>query len=534
MKRQVLFPIIGILVIVGGLLAWSIAAGNSVLLGLDLEGGAEVVLEPAEDIELTGTALDEALDRSVEIIRNRVDGLGVAEPDITRQSNRIVVQLPGVEDQQRALEVVGQTAELRFRPVCAILPPVPIEVDGNPTSGNDGENEGPVGLLPSDEDAPPEEGPQSDANEDNNAATPIGIGCENLGFTQNDALGMPNTVADDDIAENPVILPLLDSEGNPYQRLLLGRTMLTGAALETADASFAGLEWSVFPTFRSGEEGIDLFNAAANACYNRQPICQVGQLAIVLDGVIESAPTVNTPYFERDQIVISGNFDQTRAEDTALVLRYGSLPLEFGDPTDPTSGSRVRLVSATLGQDALDAGVVAGLVGLALVALYMFAYYKLLGVAAMLSLAISGTMLWVMISWLSETRSYALTLAGVVGLIVSIGTSLDSNVVYFEHLKEDIRNGRTLRSAVDQAFPVAFKTIFWANLASLIGAAILYWLTVGSVRGFALMLGLASILDLLATYFFIRPVVKFLGMQKLLQNRPWLSGLPTEETAEQK
>ena len=121
----------------------------------------------------------------------------------------------------------------------------------------------------------------------------------------------------------------------------------------------------------------------------------------------------------------------------------------------------------------------------------------------MLSLAVSGTMLWVILSWLSETRSLALTLAGVVGLIVSIGTSLDSNVVYFEHLKEDIRNGRTLRSAVDQSFPIAFKTIFWANLASLIGAGILYFLTVGSVRGFALMLGLASILDLVATYFFL-------------------------------
>ena len=144
----------------------------------------------------------------------------------------------------------------------------------------------------------------------------------------------------------------------------------------------------------------------------------------------------------------------------------------------------------------------------------------------MLSLAVSGSMLWVILAWLSETRSLALTLAGVVGLIVSIGTSLDSNVVYFEHLKEDIRNGRTLRSAVDQSFPVAFKTIFWANLASLIGAAILYFLTVGSVRGFALMLGLASILDLIATYFFLRPVVKLLGMQKVIQDRTWLSGLP--------
>jgi preprotein translocase subunit SecD len=302
--------------------------------------------------------------------------------------------------------------------------------------------------------------------------------------------------------------------------------MLTGASLETADASFAGFEWQVLPIFNSGTEGIDLFNAAANACFNRTSACQAGQLAIVLDGVIESAPTVNTPFFERDQIVISGNFDQNRAEDTALVLRYGSLPLEFGDPTDPTSGSRVRLVSATLGQDSLDAGITAGLVGLAIVALFMVAYYKLLGLAAMLSLAVSGSMLWVILAWLSETRSLALTLAGVVGLIVSIGTSLDSNVVYFEHLKEDIRNGRTLRSAVDQSFPIAFKTIFWANLASLIGAAILYFLTVGSVRGFALMLGLASILDLIATYFFLRPVVKLICTQKAIQDRTWLSGLP--------
>ena len=138
MKRQVLLPLLSILIIVGGLLGLSIGAGNSVLLGLDLEGGAEVVLEPVDDIDLSGEALDEALDRAVEIIRNRVDGLGVAEPDITRQSNRIVVQLPGVEDQRRALEVVGQTAELRFRPVCAILPAVPIQLDQSNNQNQDG------------------------------------------------------------------------------------------------------------------------------------------------------------------------------------------------------------------------------------------------------------------------------------------------------------------------------------------------------------------------------------------------------------
>jgi len=532
MKQRFLAPVISIILIVGGLLVWSLIQGNSVLLGLDLKGGAEVVLEPAADTEIVGDELREALDQSVEIIRNRVDGLGVSEPDITRQSNRIVVQLAGVEDQERALDVVGQTAELRFRPVCGLLPAEQIDF------GNDGEtdsssmpeggvSDSPVGIQPSDMDEVPDEESSSEVDTTerttSSESTPEGTGCENLGFTLNDALSMPTTLPEQDDAELPVILPGVKSEsGQITSRLVLGRTMLTGAALETADATFRPPQWLVLPIFRSGEDGIDLFNAAANLCFNQTSACPTGQLAIVLDGVTESTPNVQTPYFERDQITISGDFDQERAGETALVLRYGSLPLEFETPSS-------RIVSATLGKDSFDAGVVAGIVGMAFVALFMFAYYRLLGLAAILSLGLSGTMLWVVLAWLSTTQSLALTLAGVVGLIVSIGTSLDSNVVYFEHLKEDIGNGRTLRSAVDRSFPVAFKTIFYANLASLIGAGVLYFLTVGSVRGFALMLGLASILDLVATYFFLRPFVKWISLSDALSSRPWLYGLPTQE-----
>lgn len=578
MKRSGILSLGGIVVLALGTLVWSLAAGNSVLLGLDLEGGAEVVLEPAADTELTGAALDDALDRSVEIIRNRVDGLGVAEPDITRQSNRIVVQLPGVEDQQRALEVVGQTAELRFRPVCAVLPAEVIEAadpdevgtDGAADDGADGGaaddgaadddaaagdaageetptvREVPFGVSPTDAD-PAEDGgddtgadedaPDGGAVDDGDAAEPeeappvLGAqGCEDIGIGQIEALSTPSTTRDGDEPDVPVILPELAEDGETIvARYLLGRTMLTGAALEDADASFVGFEWLVRPTFKAGEEGIDLFNEAASECNFGSPACPSTQLGIVLDGVVESAPAVNAPFFQRDQITITGNFDQAEAEDTALVLKFGALPLEFGDPTDPDSGSRVRLVSATLGKDSLRAGVVAGLVGLALVALYMISYYRLLGLAAILSLAVSGTLLWVILAFLSTTSSLALTLAGVVGLVVSIGTSLDSNVVYFEHLKEDIANGRTLRSSVDRSFPVAFRTIFYANLASLIGAAILYWLTVGSVRGFALMLGLASILDLVATYFFLRPLVRLMARGKTLVDKPNLYGLPRPE-----
>ena len=527
MKQRFLTPLFSIVLVVAGLLVWSLVEGNSVLLGLDLKGGAEVVLEPSEDTELEGEELRDALDQSVEIIRNRVDGLGVAEPDITRQSNRIVVQLAGVEDQDRALDVVGQTAELRFRPVCGRIPAEQVDLSGE-NSATDSDNEGPVGIQPSDRDEASSEETSSmdgvETKEISAESTPEGVGCEDLGFTFTEALSMPTTLPEDDDAELPVIL-LGDSEvcvGQGECRLVLGRTMLTGAALETADSTFRPPEWFVLPIFRSGEDGIDLFNIAANQCFNQTAVCPTSQLAIVLDGVTESTPNVQTPYFERDQITISGDFDQERAEETALVLRYGSLPLEFETPSS-------RIVSATLGKDSFDAGVVAGIVGLAFVALFMFAYYRLLGVAAILSLALSGTMLWVILAWLSTSRSLALTLAGVVGLIVSIGTSLDSNVVYFEHLKEDIGNGRTLRSAVDRSFPIAFKTIFYANLASLIGAGILYFLTVGSVRGFALMLGLASILDLIATYFFLRPFVKWISLSDTLSSKPWLYGLPTQE-----
>ncbi|MFN3216501.1 MAG: protein translocase subunit SecD [Acidimicrobiales bacterium] len=543
MKRSGIISLVGILLVTIVALVATLAADNRILLGIDLDGGVEVGLVPVEDTELEGEALEEALTVSEQIIRNRVDGLGVAEPDITRQGNRIVVQLPGIDDQQRALEVVGATAELRFRPVCAVLLPEPLDLDASGAEGDDavdpndvdgdGVRDQPFGVSPADVDV--------EVGEDGGIGTaPPGVGCEGIGIDATEALSLPDTDPDDEEADQPVILSsLAGDDGEPPARYLLGRTMLTGAALETADATFLGFEWQVSPVFRSGAEGIDLFNEAAAACFNATPVCPsaglaggpTAQLAIVLDGVVQSAPTIRTPFFNRDEISITGDFDEEEANDTALVLKFGALPIEFEDPADPDSLSTVNNVSATLGRDSLDAGVVAGIVGFAAVALYMIAYYRLLGVAAIASLVVSYTLLYCIIAFLSESRGLALTLAGVVGLVVSIGTSLDSNVVYFEHLKEDIANGRTLRSSVDRSFPVAFKTIFFANSASLIAAIILYVLTVGSVRGFALMLGLASILDLIATYFFLRPAVKLMARGQTLVDRPGLYGLPRPGSA---
>ena len=482
--------LVGILAVAVGLLVGNLVTHQEPLLGLDLQGGVEVVLRPvASESEITPEALDQAL----EIVRNRVDALGVAEPDITVQGGNIVVQLPGVDDQDRAIALVGQTAELRFRPVLA-GPVSPEEIEA-------------YRAAVEDSDAGSESGDEDDGGE----------------LTVEDLLeGVLTTPAADD-ADAVVILPTAPDATGRVVHFMMGPALATGAALESALAVLEFAQWNVQVTALEGSEGIDRFNLAARTCYYESPdplLCPTGQLGIVLDHVVESAPVVNARAFERDRINITGSFSEAEARDLALVLDYGALPLEFEDPAET---GLVRTVSATLGHDALRAGLIAGIIGLALVALYMLAYYRLLGLAALGSLMISGVLLWVILSFLSETRGLALTLAGVTGLIVAIGVSLDSNVIYFEHLKEDVLDGRTLRSSVDQSFPVAFRTIFWANLATLIGAGILWLLTIGSVRGFAAMLAIASILDLVATYFFLRPVVR--GLARWSVHRPALVGM---------
>ncbi len=468
MRRQLVY-VIGIVALAVAGMVYTVVAGNEPLLGLDLQGGASVVLEP------TRAAEPDELDVAVAIIRNRVDGLGVAEPEISTQGGNILVQLPGVNEQQRALDLVGQTAELRFRPVLSVLPESVLEGAGS---------EDP--LLAS------------------------------FALTEGEAA-----------AAAEVVLPLYDDDRNVEFRYRLGPTAVAGDGLEGAVAQYnalAGIGWFVAPTFKPGSEGIDLFNHVSFRCHGRDPSCPTGQVAIELDNEVVSAPAVQGDNaffepFERSSITISGGFSEEEARDMALVLDYGALPVEL-------EAQQSQIVSASLGTDALSAGVLAGLIGLGLVSVYLIAYYRLLGLVAIASLGLSGAMLWTIIAWLGESQGLALTLAGVTGLIVAIGVSVDSNVVYFEHLKEDVRSGRTLRSAVDRAFPVAYSTIVKADCASLIAAAVLYWLTSGPVRGFALYLGLATILDLVATYFFMGPLIGLMSRGSGLYAHPGRFGIP--------
>ncbi|MBV8980556.1 MAG: protein translocase subunit SecD [Acidimicrobiia bacterium] len=439
MRRGLVVSLVIILTIGFGALAATIAVGNTPHLGLDLQGGASVVLAPKNN-----KAKSKDLKTSIEIIRNRVDALGVAEPDITQQGNNIVIELPGVKNQQRALQLVGRTAQLLFRPVLNQLP-----YNANP-------------------------GP------DQPKATP----------------------PEQDEPTATVILPDKDKRVL-YQ---LGPAQLTGKALASADAVIDQTgQWKV--DFTTTGKGSGQWDEVARNNYQKQ-------VAIDLDGVVQSAPQINAQSFG-GRGEITGNFSQTDAKNLALVLKYGALPVQLVPQT-------VETVSATLGKDSLSAGLVAGAVGIALVALYMVFYYRALGLVVWIGLALSGAMLYSLITYLGKSSGLALSLSGVTGIIVSVGVTVDSYIVYFERLKDEIRSGKTIRSSVDRGFKRAYRTILAADLVSIFAAGTLYLLSVGAVRGFAFFLGLSTLLDLITAYFFTRPMVVLLGRSRFFTEARWV------------
>ncbi len=566
-----------VVVLVGvGSLAGVLLASWSPVLGVQLQGGVEVVLRPTTEVA------DDQLDQAIEIIRSRVDALGVAEPDITRQGTQVVIQLPGVKDKQRAVDLVGQTAELRFRPVInsfvladeeafaqeventrrlnealddflaqqeageggsdssdgsggaldteepaaegpAVEEPSNIETTEEPAADGSAADAPSVEEPAADEssvDAPSVEEPAADepsvdepAVEEPSKDEVAVIGTDTDGTTETDTTeeteALPPgelTSSEQDLADRAVVLA---GTAGVFGYSLAPAEM-TGEAVADAVATFNN-EWVVNLNLTS--EGAVQFDALAQAYYQRQ-------VSIVLDGIVESAPVINATEFG-GVAVITGGFTAEEAQDLALVLRFGALPVEFVQDD-------VRTVSATLGEGTLRAGIIAGLVGLVLVGAYMLLYYRLLGLVAIGSLSISGAILWSLISWLGESSGLALTLAGITGIIVSIGVQVDSNIVYYERIKEEVRRGRAARSAADASFPAAFATIVWADMASLIGAGVLYQLTSGTVRGFALYLGIATLIDLAVSYFFMRPLVVLI-VRKMVGDHTRRLGMPAPE-----
>jgi preprotein translocase subunit SecD len=449
-----------------GALGAVIGLGWSPALGLDLQGGASVVYRPAHPVP------EDQLNQAISIIRNRVDALGVAEPNIAREGGNIIIQLPGVKDQQRALQIVGQTAQLFFRPVLCAAPPYTPPKPGQPAP--------PAG--------PPSCSPGATA-----------------GQVDSTLANVPSTPKGSDTSQTNVLLPQKDSA----ERLVLAPAPLNGSIIKNATAALPGQgqggAWQV--NFNLTSAGSPKFDQLAQQNYQKQ-------VAIELDGQVISAPTIQAQSFGGHG-QITGNFTQASAKNLALVLNYGALPVQLNQQT-------VTTVSPTLGRDSLHAGLVAGLVGLGLVMLYMIAYYRALGVIVVAGLALTAAALWAIVSYLGHSNGLALDLSGVIGIIVSIGITVDSYVVYFERLKDEIRSGKTIRSSVDRGFRSAFRTVLAADAVSFIGAAILYWLSVGAVRGFAFYLGLATLLDVVITYTFTRPMVVMVGRNRMFTEARWL------------
>ncbi|MGZ7011282.1 MAG: protein translocase subunit SecD, partial [Ilumatobacteraceae bacterium] len=284
----------------------------------------------------------------------------------------------------------------------------------------------------------------------------------------------------------------------------------------------SGSGWGVTVSLRGGANGEGVWNVLASECYNATATCPTRQLAIVLDGEVISAPTVQQPTFT-GSVEITGSFSEKEARNLARVLNSGSLPVKLVTQD-------VKTVSPTLGKDSLHAAVISGLVGILLVLLFMALYYRLLGLIVAAGLTVSAALIWTMVSFLSKTQGLALSLAGIAGLIVSVGVTVDSYVVFFERLKDEVRAGRSMRNSAQRGFAGAWHTIVVADLVSLIGAAVLWYLSVGDVRGFAFFLGLSTLCDLLVAYFFTRPAVLLLARTEWMARRK-VMGIEVSATA---
>ena len=502
MTRRLVVSLVGIVLLASGAFGANLVAGNNPSLGLDLQGGASVTMTPVGEVDPA------ALSVAVDIIRQRVDSLGVAEPEIIRQGNTVVVNLPGVKDQQQALDTIGRTGAVEMRPVLKVAEnpenTTTTTVAGATTTTVKGASS--TTVKPASTTLPPPAGGIGSSR--TAAVTTTTVPAEAV----NPITGLP---------EGQTILPGR-KDGLIY---LLGPAEATGEVFSNdSSAQVDAGAWVVVAKLRSGAAGADVWNALSTKCFAGGADCPTKAIAIILDGEVISAPTVQTPTFDNGSVQISGSFSETEAKDLARVLQFGAVPVKFDTPT-------VQTVSASLGEDSLRAAVLSGLLGLLLVLLFLLFYYRLLAIVVVGGLGVSGLLLWSVISWLSKTNGLALTLSGAAGIIVSVGVTVDSYVVFFEKLKDDVQQGRTLRNSAARGFDRAWRTILVADTVSLIGAVVLWQLTVGSVRGFAFFLGLSTLSDMVVSYFFARPAVLLLAKTKLF-NRGRVLGVAKPKTSE--
>jgi preprotein translocase subunit SecD len=510
---------------------WTFLPGGTYTpkLGLDLRGGTQVILSPS--VAEGETLSQDQLNQTVAIIRQRVDGFGVAESEVTIQGTgngaKIIVTIPG-ETSRTVVDQLKTTAQLNFRPVLAIdfgspqASPSPTPSSTDSVSPSAAPTNGATSAVT--------ESPAASATPEPSPTPSVSVAPELLvpPIQSPDGSGdfadrfAALNCAESDILNGSTDDPaqyLISCEKDGSVKYALAPADLVGTDIESATAGLpatGGGGWQV--DLQMTSEGAKKFaDSTTKLSALESPN---DQFAIVLDGVVISAPSVNEPIIG-GSAVISGSFTADEARALAQVLKYGALPV--GLEVD-----EVQQISPTLGNDQLQAGLIAGGFGLLLVVIYLLFYYRALGVIAVVSLVAAAIMTYFVFVILGRSIGYTLTLAGVAGAIVSIGITADSFIIYFERIRDEIREGKRLRVAIDQGWFRARRTILAADFVSLLSAAILYYLSVGSVRGFAFTLGLITFVDLAVAFLFTRSLVTKLGNSKWMNaGSAWTGVSPT-------
>jgi preprotein translocase subunit SecD len=467
-------------------------------LALDLEGGTQLILaaEVAEGQDVT----QEQLNQAVSIIRARVDAAGVSEAEVTTQGNRnVVVSIPGEPD-EATLDRIQSSARLDFRPVLLTDIASPDSIDDTATA------------EPDDTQASSEPTAEPTSPSDLAWITPElqerydAFDCASLDE------GTPEVAPADE--------PLITCEAGADLKYLLGPIEVSGETIADAASGqvlnsqgVATGVWGVFIEFN--ERGTAAFRETTERLINLES--PRDQFAIVLDGQVISAP-VTQAVITDGKPQISGSFTQESAKILADQLKFGALPIGFELQSD-------QAISATLGESQLQSGLLAGLIGLILVVVYSLIQYRSLGMVTVFSLVVAAIVTYFVVTYLSNSQGYRLSLAGVAGLVVAIGVTADSFIVYFERVRDELRDGRALENAVEAGWKRALRTILAADMVNLIAAVILFWLAIGNVRGFAFTLGITTVVDVIVVALFTHPMLQLLSRTRFFSGGHPLSGL---------
>ncbi|QDQ97562.1 protein translocase subunit SecD [Tomitella fengzijianii] len=521
-------------------------------LGIDLQGGTSVTLTARTPDGSSPS--DESLDQARKIIESRVNGLGVSGASVVVDGDNIVITVPGSDGE--AAKSLGQTAKLTVRPVlqsqpmgaAAGAPQAPAPAPSAPEPGASGGAPDTDGApapqnrvyplaAPGDAPAPGEDAPAAPTPAPaggepatapgTTAPSPAEAAMTDQARAEIEAAkktrqstdpavqqqSMSSLAATGCSGEDPLrgnddpALPLVACNADGQEVMLLGPAIIKGEQISNAQSQFDQQQGGYIVSLEFKPDASQVW-----ADFTRENLQK--RAAFVLDTEVISAPVIEGVTPAGSATSIFGDFSQTEAQSLANQLKYGSLPLSF-------SQSDAKTVSATLGLSSLQAGLIAGLVGLILVLLYCLAYYRVLGVLISLSLILSGVLVYALLVLLGRSIGYSLDLAGIAGLIIGIGTTADSFVVYFERVKDEIREGRSFRSAVPRGWARARRTILSGNTVSIIGAAVLYFLAIGDVKGFAFTLGLTTILDLVVVFLVTHPLLHIASTKQWAANPRW-------------